>query len=302
MIKLDLDVIYLTSNYNIGAQKLCKESNANSVKDIMEEEADSGNTKAANFEDDVLRDRNELIEAFRLGDAANRYQILSNLNPSDLKYFLKYLTNEDLAMGLRFFTKEKILELLKELPQESLFRILKEVFSIETMINLMPEDELNKFIDSSKIEKSMIMKHLDSLPPEALSQMIEAATGKPSQNKNPEEMIKTIGGFSPKVFKESLKSIDKEFKSVLIADMLKHDEGLVKEFSKDALTAPFKQLDKPEIIKAMESGMEQADLSDMIQELPDDLLAMVITQIDPSDFADVLIKQFQDILSEISLK
>ena len=39
----------------------------------------------------------------------------------------------------------------------------------------------------------------------------------------------------------------------------------------------------------------------MVDDLPDDLLAVVVTQIDPMVFAEVLSKNFQDILAEIGI-
>ena len=43
------------------------------------------------------------------------------------------------------------------------------------------------------------------------------------------------------------------------------------------------------------------DLIKMVDDLPDDLLAVVVTQIDPLVFAELLSKNFQDILAEIGI-
>ena len=39
----------------------------------------------------------------------------------------------------------------------------------------------------------------------------------------------------------------------------------------------------------------------MVNELPDELLAVVVTQIDPMVFAELLSKNFQDVLAEIGI-
>ncbi len=302
MIRLDLDITYLTNRFGVSATQLCTLGRGKSIKEIMELEAENGNTKAANFERDVLKDRSHLIEAFKLSNPANRYIILCNLNQDDLKYFMQYLSAEDLAVGLKFFTKEKILTLLLNLPQEKLYKILQEVFTIEDFVLLIPEDELNKFLDSEKVDKSVIMTQLEQLPPKALNKMIENLTGKPSNEMSKEKMMQTIGSFNSKDFKEGIKSLDFVFKAQLIAGILEHDDTYVKEFSKKALVEPFKMLDKPEIIKAIGAALEPKDVMMLIEDLPKDLMAMVASQIDPEIFAALLMQNFKDILAEISIQ
>ena len=59
-------------------------------------------------------------------------------------------------------------------------------------------------------------------------------------------------------------------------------------------------MDKVDIVKNMDK-LEPQDLIKMVNELPDDLMAVVITQIDPMVFAELLSKNFQDILAEIGI-
>ena len=58
------------------------------------------------------------------------------------------------------------------------------------------------------------------------------------------------------------------------------------------------QKQKPELVKAMHV-IEPEEKIKMLEELPNDLLSMVITQIDARDFADTLINKFPDVLAEI---
>ena len=107
MIRLDIDLSYLTKNFEIGTQRLNQYA-SKSIDEIMEAEAAQGNPQAEKFQQNVVNDPNELIKLFKLGNAKNRYAILSQMNSSDLEYLANFLEPEDLQMGLMFFTKTKI--------------------------------------------------------------------------------------------------------------------------------------------------------------------------------------------------
>ena len=83
-------------------------------------------------------------------------------------------------------------------------------------------------------------------------------------------------------------------------NLTKEDNKLLTEFSKNALTFPLRQLDKVDIVKNM-NKLEPDDLIKMTNELPDDLLAVAVTQIDPMVFAELLSKNFKDVLTEIGI-
>lgn len=106
MIRLDIDLSYLTKNFEIGTQRL-NQYGAKSIDEIMEAEAAQGNTKAADFQQDVINDPKQLVKLFKLSNAKNRYAILSQMNSQDLEYIAQFLTPEDLQMGLMFFNKDK---------------------------------------------------------------------------------------------------------------------------------------------------------------------------------------------------
>ena len=114
MIRLDIDLSYLTKNFEIGTQRL-NQYGTKSIDEIMEAEAAQGNTKAESFQRDVINDPKELVKLFKLSNAKNRYAILSQMNSSDLEYLVNFLEPEDLQMGLMFFTKTKILNNHKDI-------------------------------------------------------------------------------------------------------------------------------------------------------------------------------------------
>ena len=305
MIRLDIDLSYLTKNFEIGTQRL-NQYGSKSIDEIMEAEAAQGNTKAAEYQQEVTNDPKELIKLFKLSNARNRYAILSQMNSSDLEYLINFLDPSDLQMGLMFFTKEKILNLIYDLPKNKICSIVFQAFSIEQFLKIIPEKELNKFFDSDKLDKNKILDFVETLPPEKLNKMVEKymfqEEGKLQENNNwsQEHVVKWLDQLQPEKFKKALQCFEREEKQALILNLTKEDNNLLTEFSKNALTFPLRQLDKVDIVKNMDK-LEPQDLMKMVNELPDDLMAVVITQIDPMVFAELLSKNFQDILAEIGI-
>ena len=296
MIRLDIDLSYLTKNFEIGTQRL-NQYGSKSIDEIMEAEAAQGNTKAAEYQQEVTNDPKELIKLFKLSNARNRYAILSQMNSSDLEYLINFLDPSDLQMGLMFFTKEKILNLIYDLPKNKICSIVFQAFSIEQFLKIIPEKELNKFFDSDKLDKNKILDFVETLPPEKLNKMVEKymfqEEGKLQENNNwsQEHVVKWLDQLQPEKFKKALQCFEREEKQALILNLTKEDNNLLTEFSKNALTFPLRQLDKVDIVKNMDK-LEPQDLIKMVNELPDDLMAVVITQIDPMVFAELLSKNF----------
>ncbi len=83
----------------------------------MEAEAAQGNTKAAEYQQEVTNDPRELIKLFKLSNARNRYAILSQMNSSDLEYLINFWTPPIYRWDLCFLQKEKILNLIYDLPK-----------------------------------------------------------------------------------------------------------------------------------------------------------------------------------------
>ena len=305
MIRLDIDLSYLTKNFEIGTQRL-NQYGAKSIDEIMEAEAAQGNTKAADFQQDVINDPKQLVKLFKLSNAKNRYAILSQMNSQDLEYIAQFLTPEDLQKGLMFFTKTKILNLIYDLPKNKICSIVFQAFSAEQFLKMIPEKELNKFFESDKLDKNKILDFVKTIPEDKLNKMVEKymfqEEGKLQEDNNwsKEHVVKWLDQLKPEKFKKALQCFEREEKQSLILNLTKEDKNLFTEFSKNALTFPLKQLDKGDIVKCMDK-LEPDDLMKMVNELPDELLAVVVTQIDPMVFAELLSKNFQDVLAEIGI-
>lgn len=305
MIRLDIDLSYLTNNFEVGTQRI-NQYGDKSIEEIMKLEAQQGNTQASRFDTQVLNNPRELVKLLKLTSSRNRFAIISNMNTDDLQYLMQFLDMKDLLMGLMCFTKTKLLNLIYDMPKEKIAKIVFNAFSPEKFLKMIPEKEINKFFDSDKLDKKQIMDFIKQLDPEKLNKMMEKfltkMTGKKQENLNmePEQIFQFLDKLNPDKFKEALKCFERDDKMDLILALTKKDKKLWTEFSKNALTMPLQQLDKVDIVKNM-NKLEPEDIMKMLQELPDDALAMVVTQIDPLQFADVLVKNFQDILGEISI-
>ena len=62
MIELDIDLSYLTRNFNIGLAQIQQYAKTKSIKEIVRAEAEKGNKAAADFELEVLRDPKEVAK------------------------------------------------------------------------------------------------------------------------------------------------------------------------------------------------------------------------------------------------
>ena len=329
MITLNTDLYLIYSLFNINPKKVADDYQGMSLEEIMEAEAAQGNTAAQRFDKEILSDPIKLLKIFKLDDIGNKFAILNSLNERDLKELLPLLKKEDLQSGLNFFTKDKLLDMFGQLPKEQLVNLTFQMFSPEKLMDLMPEKELNKFLSSTDLDPSMVQKHLKDIPPAVLAQMIESVTGKLSSgsqenssqssatdgglstsapiefgmdgqptNLNQQGLIAQLNALSADKFQEALVNILPRSKRNFILAMTKEDPNLFKLFSATAYTNIIARKDKDDLVKASNViGPEQ--LVKMIGQLPKDLMAVVATQIDPEKFANVLIKDFKDVLSKI---
>lgn len=299
MIDLNINLYMLTQLFNIPASRLKAYENK-SVEEIIDLEAASGNKKAQEFDKEILQDPQKMIEFFKLDNYENKTAILENLNSTDLKNILPMLENEQLIVGLNFYTTDALFELMKELPKEELTKMMFNKFSPEKFLSLTNEKELNKFFDSDKIKKEDMVKHLDKIPDEILFQMYETITGMPLVEPNKDEIINNISSLNDNAFKRAMKVMEPEGKMTMIFEMGRIKPEVYEEFSPEALTNPYRELDKEEIITNM-AVLEQKNLLNMVTQLPDDLMAIVASQIDTTEFAKLLYKEFREVLSKIAI-
>lgn len=310
MITLDTNLILLCSMFNISYRKLSNEYSGMSVEQIMDTEAAQGNTAAANFDRSILGDPQKLIELFKLNDVGNKYAILSNMNEHDLDNLLPSLNQEDLIAGLQFFTKDKLLDLVEKMPKEQLVKYVFNMFSPEQIMQLMPDNQLDKVLTSEQLDKNLILKYLPTINPEILAQMYEAATGELINNGNVgidghqigmdlQDLVSKVSQLPDDKFQDALLSLPSQSKKNFTLQLANENPNLYLLFDADAYTNIISQRkNKQDMIKSS-NVISNEQLVKMLKSLPKDLTAVVMTQIDTKKFADVLIANFKDILAQV---
>ena len=125
MISLDLDLSFLSSQYNIGSSAIQQYKKQNmTITEIMETEASKGNSRAAEFMMRITSNPQELAELFQLVNPKNRYLILAHMNEQDLMMVMQFLKPEELILGMSVFTQESLVQLMMELPPETLATVV----------------------------------------------------------------------------------------------------------------------------------------------------------------------------------
>lgn len=178
-ITIAADMHLLCSLFHISPQKIANDYQGMTVDEIMEAEAAQGNVAAAHYDSEILSNPQKLIELFKLEDVGNKFAILHNMNEHDLDNLLPLLKQEDLVQGLNFFTKEKLLTMDEDLPKQQLVKLVGQLFPPDQIMQLLPEEQLNKMLQSTDMDKQQELKYLQSIKPEILAFMLESATGKP---------------------------------------------------------------------------------------------------------------------------
>ena len=173
------------------------------------------------------------------------------------------------------------------------------MFSKEEVMRLLPEDQLDKLLTSTEMDKGKLLQHLKSIPPEYLSQMIESVTGEEVEDTNQLDMIKTLGDFNPHEFKDALINMQSTPKQQLVLSLSKEHPEYMELFDAHAYTNMINTYkDKSEVVKAM-NVLEEDNIEEMIKELPEDLLSLVIAQMDVDKFSEILMKENPEVMAQI---
>ncbi len=298
-IQVDTNLAFLQNRLGITAEIFTEKYANKSVSEIIKEEASQGNQMAIALASELLNNINLVMEVFSLANPENRLEIMSEMNDEQLQKFLPEMDKNDLAYGLNYFTQDKLLKMLEAVEPEQLVKVVLELFSKEEVMRLLPEEQLDKLLTSTEMDKGKLLEHLKSIPPEYLSQMIESVTGEEVEDADHLDMIKTISQFGPLEFKDSLMNMQSTPKQQLVLSLSKEHPEYMQLFDPHAYTnmmATYK--DKSEVVKAMEV-LEQESITEMIKELPEDLLSMVIAQMDTDMFAEVLMKKNPEVMAQI---
>ena len=298
MIQLQVDFTLLNKFFGVPAAKIPQYANKD-IEEIMQLEAAQGNTKARDYKQ-ILSDPEKILEIFKLTNIENKFIILQNMSEDDLDELLPYLKQEQLVLGLNFFTEEKLVTMCKELPQEELVIMIFEKFSFFDVANLMDVSAMDKFLQQPTVERKYAQNYFESLSQKELEKLMVGIYGGDFKGKSSKEYTEHLESLNDKDYQRFMLSLEREDKINLMAGIVKQDEKLLLLFEPDDLVRPMELLMKEDKVKLM-SNLDSEFLIPMIQELPIDLTQIVLTQIDPKDFSEILARDFQDILSSVVL-
>ncbi len=296
-IVIDANMKLFADRMNITSSRMIQDYGLKTVDEIIESEASKGNTQAVKYAQEMYNSPAKLIQIFRLTDVENKFVILHNMDSKTREEVLPMLDKEDLAMGLYFFTQDKLLDILANVDIEELVGVILNAFPLEDIINMFQEEDLAMFFHNDKLEKNDIMNELKSLPPDVMIKFIEGLTGKPYFQSNPEEILKNIEKLPEDKFRDFVSMIDPDIQKQLTFQLTKKDPEKLQLFNQYTYVKMLSILPKPEMVKPM-IALEKDTILNIITLLPDDLMAIVASQIDTTDFAEFLLKGHTDILEQ----
>lgn len=298
---IDSNLEYIQRVLNISPVKMQQDYANLTVEEIIEAEAAQGNQQAIKLAQELTTNVSLVMELFDLADTNNKYLILREMSSQQLQLFLPEMEEKDMLQGLYFFTDDKLMKMLEELPPEQLVKTVFEMFSQEEIVQLMPDEQLDKFLTSTDIDKNKILKHIQSIPPEYVAQVLEQITGEAVQGDSI-DLSKQFGQLNPLEYQDALKAFQPTQKQQLVLSLGKEHNEWFQLFDAHAYTTIInREKQKPEVIKGM-SVIEPEHIQNMIEELPNDLLSIVITQMDTEKFAEILMDRCPEIIAQIIMK
>lgn len=295
-IVINTDLEYLRTRLSIPESRMAVYE-SKTVVEILEAEAAAGNQKAIQMAADMFTDVSQLIELFQLADPQNKLTIMQEMTPSQMEKLIPMLEQDDLIQGLNYFTQDSLLELLKDIPKEELLKTVFELFSQTQIIEYMPEKQLDNLLVDHDLDKEMLLQSLKFIPEMYLQQILESVTGEETDG-NSSELILQISQLGDQDYKNAITNFQPAQKKELTYILVNQENKLFEKFDTDAYTHIIgRERDKEELIKAM-GKIKPEHLHNMINELPQDLLSVVTTQVDTEKFADALINKFPELLAQ----
>jgi len=300
-IVVDTNLTFLQRKLGISPEKFYEKYVDKSVTEIIKEEAEDGNELAVKLAYEMTNNVDFVKELFSLVDIGNRFEILKEMNEDQLMLFLEVMEKEDLQEGLKYFKQEKLLDLYGQLDPEFLVKVVLAQFSKEEVVKLIPEDELDKILTSTDVEKEDILKQMKSIPAVFLAQMIESITGEEVEEQDPNELIKQIANFSDLEFKQGLLNLKDEPKQLLVLGLSKEKEEYLQLVNPKAYVDMMGMYREKEDNIQAAKVLKQEHLVNIVKELPKELVASVILMLNVEEFAKTMMKKTPEIMAKIIL-
>lgn len=294
---IDANMKLFADRMNITSSRMIREYGLSTVDEIIEAEAERGNTRAVNYAREYYHSPEKLIKLFELTDIENKFVLLHKMDDTTREKVLPLLKQDELVMGLYFFTQEKLLEMLMEVDIEELVRVVQEAFPLEQIILMFTEEDLMNFFLSDELERYDVMEQIKALPPEVMQTFIEGVTGKPMEETGSNNFIRSLEAFSDDDFKKFMSQIDPDVQRQLTFQLTKQKPEYLTLFENETYVNMLNTLLKPEMVKPM-IMLNKDTLVNMLTELPSDLMSIVTAQVDTREFAKFLQDGHMDLIED----
>ncbi len=294
---IDANMKLFAERMHISSSRMIRDYGLATVDEIIEAEAERGNTHAVKHAREYYHSPEKLIKLFELTDVENKFVLLHKMDDKTRMKVLPMLGQDDLRMGLYFFTQEKLLAMLMEVDIEELVNVVREAFPLEQIVMMFTEDDLSNFFLNDKLEKYDVVEQLKCMPPDAMKKFVEGVTGMPSDKTNPLELIQSIEQLPDDKFRKFMASIDPDTQRQVTFQLTKTNPDYLTLFENQTYCNMLNTLMKPDMIKPM-IMLNHDSLVNMISELPGDLMSIVAAQVDTRDFAKFLQKGHMDLIEE----
>ena len=294
---IDANMKLFADRMNITSSRMIRDYGLATVDEIIEAEAERGNSRAVKYAREYYHSPAKLIKIFELTNVENKFRIINDMDPTTREKVLPMLQRDDLLMGLYFFTQEKLLEMLMNVDIEELVKVVQEAFPLDQIIMMMPEEELAMFMQHDDLEKFDIMEQIKTMPPEVLQKFIEGVTGKPVEETGTNNFLKSIEALPDDQFKKFMSQIDPDVQRQITFQLTKQDPEYLTLFSNECYVDMLSTMLKPEMVKPM-IMLNKDTLVNMVSELPAELMSIVASQIDTKEFAKFLQDGHMDLLED----
>lgn len=294
---IDANMKLFADRMNITSTRMIRDYGLSTVDEIIEAEAERGNTRAVKFAREYYHSPQKLIKLFELTNVENKFVLLNKMDNATREKVLPLLEQEDLVMGLYFFTQEKLLEMLMETDIEELVKVVQEAFPLDQIVLMYTEEDLMNFFLHDDLERYDVMEQIKALPPEILQKFIEGVTGMPMEETGSNNFLKSLENFNDKDFKKFMSQIDPDVQRQLTFQLTKQNPEYLTLFSNETYVNMLSTMLKPDMIKPM-IMLNKETLVNMISELPSDLMSIVASQVDTKEFAKFLQKGNMDLIEE----
>lgn len=297
-IVIDADMKLFADRLRITSSRMIRDYGLSNVDEIIEKEAERGNTKAIDYAKEYYYSPDKLINIFRLTNVENKYRLIRHMDESTRANLLPMLSRHDLVMGLYFFTQEKLLKMLMKVDIKELVSVVKEAFPPEQIIMMLSEEDLAGFFMNKNLERQAVMMQLKVLPHDVMQKFLEGVTGKPAEQTNPADIFANLEKLSDEKFAKFMSAINPDVQRQLAFQLTKVQPEYFTLFNPMSYLNMLNTLDKPEMVKPM-IMLDKESMIGMISELPPEFMSIVAAQIDTRDFAEYLQDGNMDLIEKI---